>query len=350
MIEVHLDEPLQLAQQLDQFLLSLPEYSPYQHSAWRRAVAQAYGYTSGVVVYKDQAQILGFIAFSLVKNPLGQVKAVSLPYCDMGGVVATSAPVADALLEAFRHQVSVKMARGAELRSSSPALAGTELAHQKVRMVLDLPDSSTALLASYVPKLRSQIKKAEKNGLTTQILTHADVAAFYQVYAANMHRLGSPAHPQHWFEAVAAHYAAADALLICLVYLDQQVIGAGFVLRVGSKAVIPWASTLAQYNSLAPNMLLYWTIQSWLADHGIRQFDFGRSTFGEGTYKFKKQWGAEPVLLDWQQFDKQGNVEARAANATSPSRLRPLVEQLWSHMPASVMTWLGGSLRRYITL
>lgn len=38
-------------------------------------------------------------------------------------------------------------------------------------------------------------------------------------------------------------------------------------------------------------MLIHWTFLARAADHGFSRFDFGRSSVGEGTYKFKEQWG-----------------------------------------------------------
>jgi hypothetical protein len=47
-------------------------------------------------------------------------------------------------------------------------------------------------------------------------------------------------------------------------------------------------------------MLLYWTKLEYACDNGNKTFDFGRSTPGEGTYRFKPQWGAKPQPLHWQ--------------------------------------------------
>ena len=47
-------------------------------------------------------------------------------------------------------------------------------------------------------------------------------------------------------------------------------------------------------------------------------FDFGRSSEGEGTYKFKKQWGAKPTPLVW--YD---SIEKRKTK-TEPSQFRTL--------------------------
>jgi len=136
---------------------------------------------------------------------------------------------------------------------------------------------------------------------------------------------------------------------MALVYLEQQVVGAAIILRCGEQAVIPWASTLAEYNSLAPNMLLYWSVQAWLCQNGVRVFDFGRSTYGEGTYRFKKQWGAVPSLLLWQRYDKTGQL-IQPAPAATDSKLRQVAEQIWRTLPEPLMTTLGSALRRYITL
>ena len=84
-------------------------------------------------------------------------------------------------------------------------------------------------------------------------------------------------------------------------------------------------------------------------------FDFGRSTFGEGTYRFKAQWGAEPQLLNWydaakqsqQDFEMLSNNERESA---PKGRLRPLVESIWAKLPLSVTTSVGPRIRKHISL
>lgn len=350
MIEILFKEDTELQLELDSFLIRQSEFSPYQLSAWRMAVQEAYGFTAGVITYREDGQLLGFLPFNQVRDPFGRSQIVSLPFCDMGAAIALHDAVREKLEKALV-QAGTTATRGCELRQGAlPMTDGEQLAGHKVTMQLALPSSSSELLASYVPKLRSQIKKAEKNGLTVEITTEPTlVRDFYAVYAANMHRLGSPPHSLNWFERIAASYHAADGLLLCVVKYADKVVGAGFVLRAGNRAVIPWASTLADFNHLAPNMLLYWSIQSWLADHEINHFDFGRSTYGEGTYRFKKQWGAEPVPLKWTKYTNAGELIV-AATATTPSKLRPMLESLWRKLPEPLMTGLGSKLRRYITL
>lgn len=344
--------------ELDAFARARPDGSAYHLAAWRRAVAGAYGYPGQALVARRGGKLAGFLPLSAVNRPLGKPRWISLPFCDLGGPLADAPDVAEALAARARADIGGARAAGLELRCShAGGLDDAALAGRKVRMLLGLPDSAAALMQSYPPKLRSQVRKAEKNGLTSEMAGGDEaVAAFYDVYSRNMRRLGSPPHSRAWFEAIYRHYSAAGDMFIVIVRHEGKAVGAGWVLLCGDKAVIPWASTLADYNPLAPNMLLYWAIQSQLCERGVRQFDFGRSTHGEGTYKFKKQWGALPVALDWREWDAQG-VALQAAPIAVPgaagglkSNLRPMIESAWQKLPLVVTNSLGPRLRRYITL
>ena len=343
---------------LDAFVRACPDGSAYHLAAWRRAVSSAYGYPGQVLVARRGGAIAGLLPLSAVARPLGRPRWISLPFCDLGGPLAQSPDIAEALAARARQDVGAQGATGLELRcSAQEAVEETRLEGRKVRMLLGLPDSAAALMQSYPPKLRSQVRKAEKNGLTSEVVTGAAaVAEFYDVFSRNMRRLGSPPHSRGWFDAIHRHYGTAEDMFLVIVRHEGKPVGAGWVLLCGDKAVIPWASTLADYNPLAPNMLLYWAIQSRLCETGVRQFDFGRSTYGEGTYKFKKQWGAVPVALEWKEWDAQGvaqGVSTAAAPVTSggaKASLRPLVESAWQKLPLAVTNSLGPRLRRYITL
>jgi hypothetical protein len=160
-----------------------------------------------------------------------------------------------------------------------------------------------------------------------------------------MHLLGSPTHSIKWFKALREMYQ--DGLLVGRVWFEDQIVGAGLLLFSGKNASIPWASTLREYNRLAPNMLLYWNLLRISCDRGCRQFDFGRSTYGEGTYNFKKQWGAKPVLLDWQYLDRHG---ATAEMSADKSHVRDMVEAVWKMLPLSVANSIGPRIRKHIAL
>jgi FemAB-related protein (PEP-CTERM system-associated) len=351
------------ADEYDQYVAGHPQATPYHRSAWLNATTSAYGHTGWLITVHNSGHLCGVLPLVEVKPPIGAGSLVSLPFCDLGGVLADSLEIREQLIAEAKALAKTNRVKTLEIREGGAALeteqaTGTLPEHTKVRMLCELPKNSEALFKSYKPKLRSQIRKAEKNGLRAELRTEADaVDLFYDVFTQNMRRLGSPVHSLRWFNDLKAAYG--EHLLISVVFQGDKPVGAGIVLLGGRQACIPWASTLEEFNRLAPNMLLYWTLLSHVCDLGYTLFDFGRSTLGEGTYRFKKQWGAQPYELIWSEHlngvqktasTDSAMTDSNDTGASGLSRLRPLIEKIWRRLPLAITNWLGPKLRRYITL
>lgn len=336
----------------DAYVCAHRQALPYHRRAWLNAAVSAYGHRAWIVSAHQDDRLCGVLPLVEVKRPFSAPELVSLPFCDLAGPLADTDAIALTLVSGAKQLARASGARRLELRYGGdllPAEAIGDAGPIKVRMLMELPESGEALFRSFKPKLRSQIRKAEKNGLRAEIRTDLQaIHAFYEVFAANMRRLGSPVHARDWFEALQEGYG--DEMLIGLVYQDTLPVGAGIVLVSGQRACIPWASTLAEFNHLAPNMLLYWTLLSHVCDQGCREFDFGRSTLGEGTYRFKKQWGARPWRLIWEDPETGVRRLDESPGITSPRGLRPLLEGIWRRLPLALVNRVGPMFRRYITL
>lgn len=332
----------------DQFVTQHSESTPYHLFAWGLAVKTAYGHNTLYLMAMQNNTIVGVLPAIIFSKPFAKPSLCSLPFCDVAGVLANDLEIEQALITFATEQLNEHQALQLELRTSETNSLEPELFQQKVRMLLDLPQNSETLWTGFKSKLRSQIRKAEKNGLTADIAqTQNHLDGFYQVFSRNMRDLGSPVHSKKWFNALLKYYG--DNLLIANVYHQDKVIGAGIVLFCGNKACIPWASTNSDFNRLAPNMLLYWTLLKAVTDLKIDIFDFGRSTFNEGTYKFKAQWGAKPQLLNWQVISSQSAQPDSTSNG-SVSKIRPYIEQAWRKLPLGVTEWIGPKVRKYISL
>jgi hypothetical protein len=250
----------------------------------------------------------------------------------------------------MRPQTSSATDRPLEIRSVCPlpGLAPGDTRHpEKVRMVLPLPETVDALAASLPAKVRSQARKPGKDGLTFEIGGAGLVPDFYGIFRENMRDLGSPVHSVRFFqEIMAAFRGRAHIGLVRLP--DGTPAAAGLILCHPRTISIPWASSLRRYNPVNPNMMLYWHLLQFAVRTGARRFDFGRSTPGEGTFRFKKQWGAGPSDLHWAAFGRKGEVLPAVDNPQG--RLRPAAETLISRMPLWLAGWAGSRLRRYISL
>ncbi|MCD1647040.1 FemAB family XrtA/PEP-CTERM system-associated protein [Marinobacter adhaerens] len=343
-------------EEYDAYVANHPLATPYHYSCWLTAVERAYRHTGWLVTVHRGSNLCGVLPLIEIKPPVGVSTLVSLPFCDLAGALADDCDVRNLLLTEAHTLAGTNKVRELEIREGGGALEELDLASgsgsPKVRMLSSLPNDANALFQSFKPKLRSQIRKAEKNGLISEVRKDsAAVEYFYDVFAWNMRRLGSPVHSRDWFRELKRAYG--DQMLVGLVFLNDQPVGAGIVLMTGNKACIPWASTLEKYNRLAPNMLLYWALLSYVCEHGCTTFDYGRSTLGEGTYRFKKQWGAKPYELVWTRWLIEESVKSeseRAEQRGPVSRLRPVLEGIWRRLPLAVANWIGPKLRRYITL
>lgn len=329
----------------DGYVSGHPEAAPYHRWAWLTAVERAYGFAPAPLLALRGECVAGVLPLVRLKQPGRPAWLISLPYCDFCGPLADDERAAQMLLEQAVETARGTGAAGVEIRRPAPGDSRTP----KVIMRLELPQGSGRLLASFPAKLRSQVNKPRRDGLTAVRGGEELLDAFYHVFARNMRDLGSPTHSLGWFREVVRGYG--DRAQVTVVSTREGLPGAaGLMLVEGGWAFVPWASSLREHNRQNPNMLLYWTMLAGAADAGLTGFDFGRSTPGQGTYNFKKQWGAREQGLAWTRRHAARGADRPGPAAAGGKSLRPLAEACWRRLPLGVANWAGPKLRRYISL
>jgi serine/alanine adding enzyme len=334
----------------DSYVVSNPNACLYHLSGWGRVIQKTYGHkVYSIAAYESAGNSKLACLLSLVhlKHPVFGKSLVSIPFFDMGGILSDTAEGEQQLLERAL-DLAGQLGASLELRHTRPLSVEAEncsTRSHKVRMLLDLPGSSEALMQGFKSKLRSQINRATKDGLTATSGGAELVDEFYRVFLENMRDLGSPVHSKALIQKVMAEFR--DKARIFTVRKDSEPIAAS--LTVGFKDILenPWASSLRRFSRFSPNMLLYWSMLQYAADNGYSRFDFGRSTPGEGTYKFKEQWGAHPEPLYWHTI----SPGKQAANRDHDVRKSfQMAEAVWKRLPIVVTGWIGPSIRKYISL
>ncbi|MEP0355643.1 MAG: FemAB family XrtA/PEP-CTERM system-associated protein [Paraglaciecola sp.] len=332
----------------DQYVSIHPDATPYHRFAWVKSIEQAYHHKNVSFIALEGDSVVGIFPCISMKKPFTNTMFCSLPYCDLGFCIADNEPIRKALTAKAIEYLNSLRGKTFEYRDTcSKETDEATLEGKKVRMLLSLPENSEALMSGFKSKLRSQIRKSEKNGLSYKLASNQKkIDDFYQIFSVNMRKLGSPVHSKKWFETLFKNYG--DNIVLSVVYSENTPVGAGIVLTNGNRACIPWASTVSEYNKLAPNMMLYWSLLQHVSDAGITEFDFGRSTYNEGTFKFKRQWGAVPTPLKWSNL--ASNLENDDEVATRTNKTRVLVENIWSKLPLKMTTVIGPKIRRHISL
>jgi FemAB-related protein (PEP-CTERM system-associated) len=278
---------------------------------------------------------------------------------NFAGVLADRDDVARALVDEAARIARERGCRHVELRHIARRFDDLPVKSHKVTMRLDLTagDQGNALKSTNKPisqstnalwealdrKARNQVRKAQKSGLTVERGGIELVEDFYRVFARNMRDLGTPVYSRRLFEEVLR--AFPDRAHLIVVRKDAQAIAAGLTYRTRDLIEIPWASSIRDFNALCPNHLLYWHAIETAAAEGVRTFDFGRSTPGEGTYKFKEQWGAEPIALHWEYWLPAG-ASVPDQNPKNP-KYRAMIET-WRRMPLWIANRIGPGIVKQI--
>jgi FemAB-related protein (PEP-CTERM system-associated) len=325
------------------FVETTPAATGYHQWGWRRVFEQAFGHRTVYLAARDDDNLAGILPIVLFDSWLFGRFGVSLPFVNYGGIVATSEPARAALFDAARSIVHKHRLSHLELRHLKPQGPGLPSRTHKVAMTRSLPHPVDALWQQLDRKVRNQVRKGEKSGLMAVSGGAELLDDFYRVFARNMRDLGTPVYSRRFFEAVVATFPATTRVFV--VRLGSAPVAAAVTTRWRDTVEVPWASSLREHRALAPNMLLYWHMLRTSVEEGARVFDFGRSTPDEGTFHFKRQWGAEPVTYSWE-YVMDG---ARPVPNQSPSNPKYfLAIEAWKRLPVPVATWLGPGIVRSI--
>jgi FemAB-related protein (PEP-CTERM system-associated) len=327
----------------DQYLDAHPAASGYHRSAWLGVIATAFGHRVRRLVAESTHGIHGVLPLVLFRSSLFGRFAVSLPFLNEGGVLADSPDVERLLLEAAIQECKSAGAAYLELRHTRRHFSSLPCKRHKVAMTLRLEPSSDRQWQTLDRKIRNQVRKAEKSGLTTTIGGPELLRPFYEVFARNMRDLGTPVYGIRFFEHVVSTFPA-HTRVFC-VFSGERPIAASIVYSHGNRIEVPWASSLREFNPQAPNMLLYWRMLQFAIEKGVQTFEFGRSTPGEGTYHFKRQWGAEPHELVWEYWTPAG-MPLPDLSPRNPGFRRAIA--LWQHLPVPLTTLIGPAIVRNI--
>src|SRR4029434_8407704 len=125
-------------------------------------------------------------------------------------------------------------------------------------------------------KVRNQVRKAQKDGLTAQTGHSELIADFYSVFSRNMRDLGTPVYPKSLFGETARLFS--NDFHVYIVRLGRVPVAAAIALRFKDIIIVPWASSLREHRQHCPNMLLYWTMLEHGSDLRRGPFAFGRPT------------------------------------------------------------------------
>jgi FemAB-related protein (PEP-CTERM system-associated) len=288
-------------------------------------------------------EVAGLLPLVKINSFLFGRSVVSLPYANYAGLIASDYEAAHALANEAEAVGRAFGASHVELRNVERRLPGLPCRTHKVGSRLELPGTTEELWNLIDRKVRNQVRKARKEGLTCETGGETLVPAFYSVFARNMRDLGTPVFPKRLFEEV-LRQLPVDARVF-VVRHNATPVAAAIALGWRGVMLVPWASSLRDYRNLCANVLLYWEMLEAAVSASYRVFDFGRSTPGGGTHHFKQQWDATDIPLHWE-YPLLTNGIVPDHGPSSP-RLKMFISA-WRRLPIPLANAIGPEITRQL--
>jgi FemAB-related protein (PEP-CTERM system-associated) len=319
----------------DAFVERCPEATFFHRFGWKAVIETVFAHRTVYLLAERDASVVGVLPLAEIRSRLFGHSLVSLPFCVYGGVAATDPAAVHALhAEARRIAAELNVAH-LELRNRiarEPAWARQDLYVTFRKEILS--DVEANMLA--IPrKQRAMVRKGAKNGLRSEIDPGA--GRFFELYADNVHRHGTPALPRQYFDALLRAFGNDVEVLTVLDAQGRPVSGVvSFFFR---DEVLPYyAGDSVEARDLAANDFKYWELMRRSCERGYRVFDYGRSKRGTGSFDFKKNWGFEPQPLHYE-YDLRRGDRVPENNPLNP-KYRAFIA-MWRRLPRPVVDRLG---------
>ncbi len=320
----------------NRYVESTPAASLYHHAKWKSLIHNVFGHECYYFYARNNnGEIIGILPLVRLKSRLFGDFMVSMPYFNSGGAIANSLSIEQKLMQAANMHAQNLGVNHIEYRDDI-ARDNLPVRTEKVNMILSLPATHNDLWLTFTSKLRSQIKRSQREDAQVSFGGVECLDDFYTVFSQNMRDLGTPVYGKSFFRKILQTFPQHSKIVI--IGMGKRPVAAAFLLGYKDALEIPWASTIREVNHLSMNMLLYWEVLKFAIESQYQYFDFGRSSKNAGTFRFKQQWGAKPKQLYWHYWlpENSGLPELNPANPKYK-----LFINLWKRLPLNITKLVG---------
>jgi FemAB-related protein (PEP-CTERM system-associated) len=323
------------AERWDAFVLNCPDATFFHCAGWQRIMEQVFRHRTHFLYAERDGQIEGVLALAHVKSVLFGNALVSLPFTVYGGVAAANAESATAL-ETEAHSIARRLRVGhLELRNTVARHSDWQTQQLYVTFRKEISSDPEANMLAIPRKQRAMVRKGIKNGLVSEIDSGVD--RFFELFAANVHRHGTPALPKCYFEALLREFGR-NCEVLTVTDGSGRALSSVLSFYFRDEVLPYYAGDDESARAMAGNDFKYWELMRRACERGVKVFDYGRSKQGTGSYAFKKNWGFEPAPLAYEY------VLLRGKRVPEHNPLNPkyrLFIKLWQRLPRPVASFVG---------
>jgi FemAB-related protein (PEP-CTERM system-associated) len=184
-------------------------------------------------------------------------------------------------------------------------------------------------------KQRAMVRKGIKNGLISSLDVTVD--RFYELYADNVHRHGTPAFPKKYFETLKKTFNS-DCEILTITTSEGRPLSSVLSFYFRDEVLPYYAGDDVAARDLAANDFKYWELMRRACISKVKIFDFGRSKINTGSFAFKKNWGFDATPLSYEYCLYKRN----SIPQNNPSNKKyKIIISLWRRMPIYIVNKIG---------
>jgi len=325
----------------DSYVLAHADGTFFHRAGWKQVIEESFGHPTHYLYAEANGAIRGVLPLVHLRSRLFGNALVSNAFCVYGGPIASD--------EAALRALDAKAAELADglgvdhleyrcrrrLHDDWPC---KDSLYATFRKTLD-PEPEKNLLA--IPrKQRAVVRKAIKAGLAAEIDPSPDRA--WRIYAASVHRLGTPVFPRRYF-ATLARVFGDDCEALTVLDPSGRPLSSVISFYFRDEVLPYYGGGLVEARRTGANDYMYWDLMRRAAERGLRWFDFGRSKRGTGSFAFKKNWGFTPEPLAYEYRLRRG-ARIPEINPLNP-RYRLFIGA-WKRLPLGVANAIGPLIAR----
>ncbi len=337
-------EPLEKGREKawDDFVASHADATFFHRVGWRDVISRATGHREAYRLALEGKRVVGILPLFFLNTRVFGKMAVSLPFLNVGGIVAESPDIEQLLADEAKEAARGFGCRYVELRQRHSLKLDFPVSDKKVTSVISLEGGSEGVFARLHQNVRNKIRKSEKAGL--EIKSGPEfLDDFYRVYSRNLRDLGTPVLSRRFFRAMAEIFP--DNTRVYRAERMGKTIGAKIAFFDGRFCYFVWAAAVRRELRHAPVHALNWAAIRDACEAGCETVDLGRSTRDSSHQDFKKYWGVAVHTLPWT-YQLISCDKIPGLNPDNP-KFR-LAIRLWRNLPVSFTRMIGPPLARLL--
>jgi len=323
----------------DAYVQQHPEATFFHLFGWKKALEMSFKHNNYYLFALMDEKIVGILPLGHIKSLLFGNTLISTPFAVYGGVLADNDEIRLLLRDAACELARQLNVDHLELRNRSRENPDWPTKELYVYFKKQLADNDDENLKAIPRKQRAMVRKGIKAELNATV--NMDVEAFFQAYSESVRNLGTPVFPKKLFQSLLKVFPGQVDILS--ITKDETLLASVMNFYFKEDVIPYYGGGTSAARFFKANDFMYWSLMQHAVKKGLRQFDYGRSKEGTGSYSFKKNWGFEAKPLYYEYY---------LVKATEVSEINPLNPKyqffikLWKKLPLKLSQLLGPILAR----